>query len=87
MVYRQSNTFRLRQERYNLHMYNFRLILAIMALGTIGILVIHSAADGYAEKQLYGFAGGLILMLSTEQQDGLVSADSGSSLLSSSKFS
>ena len=62
MVYRQSNTLRLRQERYNLHMYNFRLILAVLALGTIGVLVIHSAADGYAQKQMYGFAGGLIMM-------------------------
>ncbi len=62
MVYKQSNSFRLRQERYNLHMYNFRLVLCIFALGVIGILVIHSAAEGYARKQIYGFIAGLIMM-------------------------
>ena len=60
--YKQSNSFRLRQERYNLHMYNFRLVFCIFALGIIGILVINSAAEGYARKQMYGFIAGLIMM-------------------------
>ena len=43
-------------------MYNFRLILGIAALGIIGILVINSAAEGYAQKQLYGFIAGIVIM-------------------------
>ena len=49
--------------KYNLHMYSIRLVLYVIALGTIGVLVINSAADGFARKQLMGLAGGLILMV------------------------
>ena len=52
----------MRQERYNLHMLNFRLILGVLILGLAGILVIHSAAEGFYQKQLYGYVAGIILM-------------------------
>lgn len=38
-------------------MYNFRLVLYVWVLSIIGILVINSAADGFAAKQLIGFVG------------------------------
>ena len=36
--------------KYNIHMYNFRLVLYVWVLSIIGILVINSAADGFAAK-------------------------------------
>ena len=49
--------------KYNPHMYDIRLLLYVLALGSIGILVIGSAADGYAKKQMIGFIGGFIFMI------------------------
>ncbi len=49
--------------KYNPHMYNIRLLIYVLALGCIGILVINSAADGFARKQMIGFIGGYIIML------------------------
>lgn len=63
MIYRQSRAFRLRQERYNLHMLNFRLIISVLILGLMGILVIHSAAEGFYQKQIYGYAAGIVIMI------------------------
>ena len=48
---------------YNIHMYNFRLVLYVWVLSIIGILVINSAADGFAVKQLIGFVGGSVVMI------------------------
>ena len=36
--------------KYNIHMYNFRLVLYVWVLSIIGILVINSAADGFAAR-------------------------------------
>ena len=44
-------------------MYNFRLVLYVWVLSIIGILVINSAADGFAAKQLIGFVGGSVVMI------------------------
>lgn len=44
-------------------MYDFRLIIYVWILGIIGVLVINSAADGYATKQLIGFIGGAVAMI------------------------
>ena len=44
-------------------MYDFRLILYVWVLSIIGILVINSAADGFAVKQLMGFIGGSVVMI------------------------
>ena len=44
-------------------MYNFRLVLYEWVLSIIGILVINSAADGFAAKQLIGFVGGSVVMI------------------------
>ena len=49
--------------KYNIHMYNFRLVLYVWVLSIIGILVINSAADGFAAKQLIGFVGGSVVMI------------------------
>ncbi len=48
---------------YNPRMYNYRLLIYVMILGILGIMVINSAADGYARKQLIGFVGGGIIMI------------------------
>jgi rod shape determining protein RodA len=44
-------------------MYSFRLLIYVLVLGIIGVLVINSAADGYAAKQMVGFIGGAIIMI------------------------
>ncbi len=49
--------------KYNIHMYSFRLVLYVWSLSIIGVLVINSAADGYARKQFIGFIGGSIAMV------------------------
>ena len=48
--------------KYNIHMYNFRLVLYVWVLSIIGILVINSAADGFAAIQLLGFVGGSVVL-------------------------
>lgn len=55
--------FQYRTNKYNVHMYDFRLIIYVWILGIIGVLVINSAADGYATKQLIGFIGGSVAMI------------------------
>lgn len=55
--------FQYRTNKYNVHMYDFRLIIYVWILGIIGVLVINSAADGYATKQLIGFIGGSAAMI------------------------
>lgn len=55
--------FQYRTNKYNVHMYDFRLIIYVWILGIIGVLVINSGADGYATKQLIGFIGGAVAMI------------------------
>lgn len=55
--------FQYHTNKYNIHMYDFRLILYVWVLGIIGILVINSAADGFATKQMLGFVGGSCAMI------------------------
>lgn len=49
--------------QYRLSDYRFRLILWVIALATLGILVIGSANEDYQMKQTLGFAAGIILMI------------------------
>ena len=58
MLQRRKKEFQYHANKYNVHMYDFRLILYVWVLSIIGILVINSAADGFAVKQLMGFIGG-----------------------------
>lgn len=48
---------------YRIHDYNFRIILYILALSTISVLSIHSAADGYVCKQIAGIALGFVILI------------------------
>lgn len=50
-------------KNYNFKKYNFRLVLLVLAVSALGVLVIGSAADGFAKKQLLGIAAGLIAMI------------------------
>ncbi|MDO4297251.1 MAG: FtsW/RodA/SpoVE family cell cycle protein [Lachnospiraceae bacterium] len=49
--------------QYKLSDYRFRLILWVLALSTLGILVIGSARESYQQKQIFGLILGLVLML------------------------
>ncbi|MGN0204894.1 MAG: FtsW/RodA/SpoVE family cell cycle protein [Coprococcus sp.] len=55
--------FQYHTNKYNVHMYDFRLVIYVWVLGIIGVLVINSAADGFAAKQLIGFIGGSVVMI------------------------
>ena len=50
-------------KQYRLRNYNFRLILYVAALTVLGILVIGSARESVQNKQILGFALGLIVMV------------------------
>lgn len=63
MLQRRKKEFQYHANKYNVHMYDFRLILYVWVLSIIGILVINSAADGFAVKQLMGFIGGSVVMI------------------------
>ena len=62
MIQRRKR-FQYHTNKYNVHMYDFRLVIYVWILGIIGVLVINSAADGYAVKQLIGFIGGSAAMI------------------------
>ena len=48
---------------YNLKKYNWRLLILIILTTTFGLLVIESAANGYARKQFLGIIIGFIAMI------------------------
>lgn len=50
---------------YNLKKYNWRLLLLVICASILGLLVIESAADGYAGKQLIGLFLGLAALIIT----------------------
>ena len=54
---------RFRFLNYNLKKYNWRLILLIILSTSFGLIVIESAANGYARKQLLGMIVGFIAMI------------------------
>ncbi len=56
-------TCRDRLDKYSIHKYDFRLIIWAVALSIIGVLVINSAADGYARRQFIGLLGAGIAMV------------------------
>ncbi len=62
MIQRRKR-FQYHTNKYNVHMYDFRLVIYVWILGIIGVLVINSAADGFAAKQLIGFIGGSAAMI------------------------
>lgn len=49
--------------QYKLSDYKFRLILWVVALASLGILIIGSANSAYQQKQLYGLIAGIALMI------------------------
>lgn len=54
---------RFRFLNYNLKKYNWRLALLVMLSTSFGLMVIESAANGYARKQLLGMMVGFIAMI------------------------
>ena len=54
---------RFRFLNYNLKKYNWRLVLLVLLSTGFGLMVIESAANGYARKQLLGIMVGLIAMI------------------------
>ncbi len=54
---------RFRFLNYNLKKYNWRLVLLVILSTSFGLMVIESAANGYARKQLLGMMVGFIAMI------------------------
>ena len=54
---------RLHLFNYNMKQYNFRLVILVIAASILGILVINSAADGFASRQIFGFIVGFIALV------------------------
>ena len=54
---------RYRFLNYNLKKYNWRLVLLVILSTSFGLMVIESAANGYARKQLLGMFVGFIAMI------------------------
>lgn len=54
---------RFRFLNYNLKKYNWRLVLLVMISTSFGLMVIESAANGYARKQLLGMMVGFVAMI------------------------
>lgn len=54
---------RFRFLNYNLKKYNWRLVLLVMLSSSFGLMVIESAANGYARKQLIGMIVGFFAMI------------------------
>ena len=53
---------RYRFLNYNLKKYNWRLVMLVILSTGFGLMVIESAANGYARKQLLGIIIGFITM-------------------------
>lgn len=49
--------------RYKIKDYDFRLVVMLIALSSIGILLVGSAEQALQKKQMIGVVGGLVLML------------------------
>ena len=49
--------------QYKLSNYRFRLIFWVVALSSIGILIIGSARESYQQKQIFGLVLGVIMLL------------------------
>lgn len=60
---RKRRNFQYHTNKYNIHMYDFRLLIYVWILSIIGVLVINSAADGFATKQMIGVVGGSVMMI------------------------
>ncbi len=60
---RKRRSFQYHANKYNIHMYDFRLLIYVWILSIIGVLVINSAADGFATKQTIGVVGGSFVMI------------------------
>ncbi len=56
-------------KRYKLRNYNFRLVIMLVAISSIGILLVGSADPSLQKKQLIGVIGGLILMVIVSLMD------------------
>ena len=54
---------RFRFLNYNLKKYNWRLVLLVILSTSFGLMVIESAANGYARKQLLGMMVGFVAMV------------------------
>ena len=54
---------RFRFLNYNLKKYNWRLVLLVILSTSFGLMVIESAANGYARKQLLGMILGFTAMI------------------------
>lgn len=50
-------------KRYKLKNYNFRLVLWLVILSSIGVMLVGSAMQSLQKKQMFGVIGGIVLML------------------------
>lgn len=56
-------------KQYKLRFYNFRLVLLLLALSTIGVLLVGSAMESLQKKQMMGVILGIVIMLVVSLMD------------------
>ena len=56
-------------KQYKLRFYNFKLVVLLLAISTIGILLVGSAMESLKSKQLFGVIFGMIILLFVSLMD------------------
>ena len=56
-------------KQYKLRFYNFRLVFLLIAISTIGVLLVGSAMESLRNRQLAGVIFGLIVMVVVSLMD------------------
>lgn len=56
-------------KQYKLRFYNFRLVILLLSISTIGVLLVGSAMESLRSKQLMGVILGLIAMVIVSLMD------------------
>ena len=56
-------------KQYKLRFYNFKLVVLLLAISTIGILLVGSAMESLKSKQLFGVIFGMIILLVVSLMD------------------
>ena len=54
-------------KQYKLRFYNFRLLLFLLAISSIGVVLVGTAREDLMLKQLMGVIMGLVIMVSGDQ--------------------
>ena len=56
-------------KQYKLRFYNFKLVVLLLAISTIGVLLVGSAMESLKSKQLFGVICGMVILLIVSLMD------------------